>query len=217
MVPPFESGRCAQCGAPVPVSQEGRSDGHDAAAMGPRSSALVLAIDRYTDAWSEAMRRSAEWHIRATALEQLGYTGRSAYLSVDCDGVQIPMPDGDLDYLKRHFDARLATVSAPAARAAVTKVRGAALARAQEIYRRWCRAALELGVLEASRRSERGWAAVDGLDLDRLWSAEPTDLAEVVALLRLVVLVGWEGVDGADAAPQCRALESVIAALQRMR
>ena len=212
--------QCSLCGAPIPIGAPVRKPGldHPGDAMtGTEANAVVGAIDRYIALWRKAMRRSVQWRMRADALDRLGHVACSMHLTVRCDGIDIPTPDGELDYLARHFDARLAAASDATARAVVAQKRDAAFDRAQAQYRRWRRTALDLGVLAASRRSELAWAEVESIDLDDLCAIPPSDLPEALAMLRLLLTVGWEGVDDADAASPRRALANVISTLQQLR
>ena len=218
--PTRASDQCSLCGAPIPIGAPVRKPGPDHpedAMTRTDASALVGAIDRYIALWRKATRRSAEWRTRADALDRLGYIANPVHLTVRCDGIDIPTPNGELDYLARHFDARLAAASDATARAVVAQERDAACDRAQEQYRRWRRAALDLGVLAASRRSNLAWAEVERIDLDDLCAIPQSDLPEALAMLRLLLTVGWEGVDDADAASPRRALANVISTLQQLR
>ncbi len=70
---------------------------------------------------------------------------------------------------------------------------------------------------DAALRSDCGWEAVERIDLDGLWTAAPGDRTEAMAMLRLLVTVGWEGMDDADSAFPRGALTRVIELLERLR
>jgi hypothetical protein len=197
------SGRCMRCGTPIIPGE----------VFSAADNPFARAVERYIELYRDATRRSTEWRHRATALEQRGDIANAAYLGLVCDGVWVQTPQGNLSEVRIHYEARLAAAS-DADRRSIIDQRDEALARATEIYRRWQKAAVETGADAAAQHSAEAWASVDAVDLDALWSAQLSGRNDIMAMLRLIREVGWEGMEPADCAPQRAAVAAVIADLE---
>jgi hypothetical protein len=100
-------------------------------------------------------------------------------------------------------------------RAAAEQKRDAELSKARQEIERWHRAMSDLGIPDLARANSIAWETVDGVDLDTLMRSEPSDMGEALALLRLIVQVGWYGCDIGDAEIPIRALGGVITFLDQ--
>jgi hypothetical protein len=196
--------RCERCGAPIPSASASRNP-------------FPGAVARYLELHRDAMRQSDEWRRLATALEQRGYVASSAYLEIECDGLRVQIPEGDLTDVQKHYATRLAAAVDDDERRVISNARGEALARAEALHRRWRAAASEIGVELAAERAEQAWAIVDAIDLDALWATELRDLDDAVAMLALLREVGWEAAEPGDADRQQAAVSAIAASIERLK
>jgi len=172
----------------------------------------VGAINLYLATWREASQRCSEWRLRISALADHGFEEHPVYVY---DGVYLRLYDGDLSDLKDRLEAAMAAANDPRVRAIMERKRDIALAEAQIEIDRWCQTACALGIPDAAEFNNLGWDAVDSLDVEKLWAAQPSSIEEVLGLLRLLNEVGWFGVHPEDCRQERQAVKNVIRFLDR--
>jgi hypothetical protein len=174
---------------------------------------VVVRVRQYCSLLEEALHRSRAWRERVDALRRRGFDSSPSY---DCGGMMFALTGGDTSAIAASFDAGIAAASDRSSRSAMMRERKRHLRRANQAYRRWCAAARELGVEEASALNDAAWDALDALELEALWEVEPRTITAAVALLRLVRSAGLDcGCDPEDYAGPARALDQVIAFLEK--
>lgn len=201
--------RCHVCGGPVGHADVGQFlDRRSGSGVSP----LVRAIDDYIEKWEEADRLSLAYCERIDELKRQGFEDDPVYFP---DGVYLRMHYRDLQRLRKHLDVGVAAARDAAARAVAERRRVVELDRAQAEIERWHRAVSALGIPELCEASAVAWEAVDRVDFGSLMRSEPSSMVEVLAMLRLIVQVGWYGCDTGDAEIPIRALAGIIRFLEQ--